>query len=437
LIAGSLSILLGRWIFGAWFNHVSLYSGIWSLSLSFFELRLIRYYPLELETWILIIGAWIAFILGSITIVAAHYAFADHSPKKVNLLNAIALKPLENETLILNRLLWALNAITLIAAFQHWYIVVHKFGSIANVFIWANILRTALVQNELPGMIPYADSLALSASLLAGFYTASIGRLKAVAALSLIIVILVDMASMGRAKMILGGILFLCGYMLCRRRRSEIASKLKSSKLKKVVTIGLVGAIFLIGIEVVRSHRGVIESIGGASKSLEKLRGSAFITPSIYMYFTVSHAVFNQYLKSQNEKTIWGQYTFAPFWRAISKLGFDTRVRYFQPFYNTPVSANTGSYLFELHMDYGLAGDFIVPYLLGGIASFYWFRVERRRKMLDLMVLGHVYVVIMMSFAVLSTQLGYWLISLVLGSLIASFLDRKFLTNQQNVMKIN
>jgi oligosaccharide repeat unit polymerase len=433
LIIGVGSIFLGRWVFGAWFNHVSLYSGIWSLSISFFELGLIKYYPLESETWLLIIGAWIAFMIGSLTIVAARYALRGGTPRDSHLTNGVNLIPVFDEALTLNRLLWILNFFTLIVALQHWYVVIQKFGSVANVFIWANILRTALIQDEIPGMIPYADSLALSACLLSGLYTASIGKLKTVAVMSLIIVVLVDVASMGRAKMIFAGILFLCGYIFSRRRRGETSPEFKSSKLKRAITIGLAGALLLFGVEVVRSYRGVIENIGGASKSLEKLRGGAFITPSIYMYFTVSHGVFNQYLKSQNEKTIWGQYTFAPFWRALSKLGFDTRVRYYQPFYMTPIFANTGTYLFELHMDFGLAGDLIVPYLLGSIASLFWIRTERGKRLVDLVILGHIFVVVIMSFSLMATGWGYWLLSLCMSIAIAFFLDRWLIISSHKV----
>ena len=40
-------IFLGRLMFGKWFDHVSLYTGIWGGALILFELRLINYYPLE------------------------------------------------------------------------------------------------------------------------------------------------------------------------------------------------------------------------------------------------------------------------------------------------------------------------------------------------------------------------------------------------------
>jgi hypothetical protein len=83
LMAGFLSVLLGRFLFGNWFNHVSLYGSIWSISLSLFQARLIWYYPLAPETWMLIGAAWFAFIVGSITVVAfQRFVGSDHKEKE-------------------------------------------------------------------------------------------------------------------------------------------------------------------------------------------------------------------------------------------------------------------------------------------------------------------------------------------------------------------
>ncbi|MCX6136639.1 MAG: hypothetical protein NTV54_03980 [Ignavibacteriales bacterium] len=61
-----LAFVASRMIFGAWFNHVSLYTGIWSGALVLFELRMINYHRLETETWIVIVACWLLFVLGSV-----------------------------------------------------------------------------------------------------------------------------------------------------------------------------------------------------------------------------------------------------------------------------------------------------------------------------------------------------------------------------------
>ena len=74
ILAGISTVLLGRWMFGRWFNHVGLYGAMWSFSLALFQVGLIYYYPLEMETWFIIITGWLAFVMGSGTVVCARFA---------------------------------------------------------------------------------------------------------------------------------------------------------------------------------------------------------------------------------------------------------------------------------------------------------------------------------------------------------------------------
>jgi hypothetical protein len=143
----------------------------------------------------------------------------------------------------------------------------------------------------------------------------------------------------------------------------------------------------------------------------------------VFFYFTGSHGVLNQYLKSRDERMLVGGYSLAPFWRLIAKLGFPTDVKQYQPFYFTPLPANNGTYLRELDADYGLAGVIAGPYLLGAIASGFWFRARRSQKLQDIMIVGHIFVVVGMSVFLIATQWGYWLASLLIGLAIALVID--------------
>jgi hypothetical protein len=143
------------------------------------------------------------------------------------------------------------------------------------------------------------------------------------------------------------------------------------------------------------------------------------------MYLSVNNGVLNEYLKDDVEHVVWGRYTLAPFWRIISKLGFDTYVGFYQSwFYLTPVAANTGTYIRELHADFGVGGVVIVPYLLGLLCSMYWYRVQRTNSYKDITILSHLYAVVGMSWFVMLTQLGGWVLSLVVGTIVAHYIDK-------------
>jgi len=418
------TIILGRIILGAWFNHISMYSGIWGFSLFLFCLSFIPYYPLESITWTFIIAAWAAFILGSITIIASKYSENERVLKIENKAKEDTLISIEQENRILFYLLLGLNSVTLIITIQHWFTILHVFGSIPNVIVLGSILRTALVHNEIPGMWPYGSSLTLTAMVFAGIYTTNIGKAKIIVIISILILIFDEIAGMGRGKMIIGGVLFISGYMLNKYRRNPNKDAIARGSFGKYISIIVILILLIAGAEVVRSNRGMIEQYKGASQPLKKLQHSSIITPSIYVYFTAHYGVFNKYLKENSEKGIWGRYSLAPILRMMSRIGFNTSVDYYQPFYNIPIYANTGTYLRELHVDYGVSGTVIAPYLLGIISSIYWFRVKKYKRIIDVMILGHILVIIFLSFVLMATQFGYLLISLLCGLIISYFIDR-------------
>lgn len=63
---GLSTVLLGRFLMKRWFNHVSVYSATWGLSLLAYELRWIRYNPITGLAWFYIFVAWISFLLGTV-----------------------------------------------------------------------------------------------------------------------------------------------------------------------------------------------------------------------------------------------------------------------------------------------------------------------------------------------------------------------------------
>ncbi|MEK9137481.1 MAG: hypothetical protein AAB393_10195, partial [Bacteroidota bacterium] len=105
LLSGILTVLLGRWMFGKWFNHVGLYGVVWSFSLCMFHVGLIRYYPLESETWLVIAGGWIAFVFGSGVAICARFAVHNKTQEVLN--EPSNISGIEHTHLL--RILWVIN----------------------------------------------------------------------------------------------------------------------------------------------------------------------------------------------------------------------------------------------------------------------------------------------------------------------------------------
>jgi oligosaccharide repeat unit polymerase len=409
-------------MFGKWFNHVSLYTWIWGGALILFELRLINYYPLETETWIVIVFCWLLFILGSSSVVLVRFAVNDNHPSNnpkadySNIHNG--LKQLKN-------ILWFLNIVTFTSALHDLYIVSKIFGGLSKALILGNLLYSYRVSEGLPGSIPYISSLVFTAAMLAGNYTARIEKVTLVAVLPLIIIIMIDLANMGRADILVAAILFTSTYLLTPKQK-DMSIKSNRSKVRKLALLFVVSIIVFGGSEFIRSTRHVKEGISGSSKTLQKLNSASFITPSIYLYLSSDYGVLNQYIKHGGENTPFGGNTFLPVYRILEKLGVDVHANVYQPWYKTPVKTNTGTYLRELHGDFGVIGLFAIPYIIGLLTSVFWFRVKDYGRISDLSVVAFFYGIIGMSFFVMVTRLGSYFFFIFVSILIGRYLDKKF-----------
>jgi oligosaccharide repeat unit polymerase len=416
-LVGAVLAWVGRLLYGTWFNHATHYSVIWGISLILFELRLIDYYRLEPETWIMIGSAWLAFISGSILLPLSGYS-PGRSPDIPSLVNRRDL--LQRDLLVA---IIALSTVALAAVIQHWMILLAKFGSILNVLILGNVVYSLRLSDNLAVGIPYLDSLGLTAALLGGVYTAIRRKFSFVAVMPLLVVIAEGIGLMGRMKILIAVILFLTGYFMALLRDSTEKRSAATSFYRKWAVIGLAVVLFGLAGELVRSKRGIEESIPGAGRTLRTLKTASFITPSIYLYLTVHHGVFNQYLKRDEEHHLIGANTFAPVYRFIAGFGYETEVSQYEKFYSTPVSANSGSYLREIHGDFGSLGIFIVPFLIGLLCSVLWIKYREGGRLVHLVLFAHMLVIVDLSSMIMGTRLGYWLFSLLASFSVAWYID--------------
>lgn len=423
---GSAGVLIGRFAFLNWFNHLSLYTTIWGGTLILFELRLINYYPLELETWIVIIGCWLLFVFGSMTVV-----FARMSIKKDYLMQHNRVNPIDTETNLkrLKTTLWSLNIITFIIALYDLYIVSKIFGGLTQAFVFGNLLYRYRVLGEgLPGSIPYSSSLVFTAALLAGNYTARVQKLTLVGILPFIIILMIDFAIIGRADILIVGILFTSAYFLTQTHKTRGQKKIRLSPRKLGILV-IAAAILVGGAEFIRSIRQVKEEIKGSTSILKTLSTARVITPSIYLYLSSDYGVLNKYILKGGENTPIGGHTFLPLYRIFERLGFDVHSQAFQKWYKTPVSVNTGTYLRELHGDFGIAGLLFGPYLIGVFSSIFWFRIREHGRYTDLAIAVFFYTIIGMSFFVMATRISPFFFYFFVSIIIGYFLDKKSSAN--------
>lgn len=421
---GIAGVIAGRLLFDRWFNHVSLYSFIWGTGLAFFEMRLIDYKSITAEVWMVIAYAWMAFVIGAATLRLAKTSVAVQTETRATVLPARNMA-LEHKLLV--SFILILSAIAMLAVLRRWSTLINMFGGIGGVLVNGITIYRMRVSGETAGTIPYLPSLALTAVCLAGMYSGRVGKIKLLVLIPLFIIIIDDISHAGRAKMLIGGILFFTSYSLTRFVTAKEAP-LPISKVRGVLTLGIVVALLFVAAEFVRSYRGAYERFYGASKELSKLERNAFVTPSIYLYLSSQPGVFNAYWKAGGEHYFPGANTFAPLFRILARLNLSDSVPHFQKFYSIPVQTNTGTYLRELHADFGIAGILVVPYVLGFLCTMLWFRVKNQPTLAAIALLTHLYVIVAFSYLYQVTRVGEWFVSLIASLLVSYFINLRLTT---------
>lgn len=410
-----LSVILGKYLFQSHFNPITIYAVIWSVELILYEWRLIRYFDLSFQTWIIIVSAFICFVMGVITV----FLF-----RKINHLDNIALNFTNNlqsssngNDRTLHIIIYSSVVIGLIGAVQHWMVLLKMFGSIINIFLNAPTIYMMRIQGQIHGVIPYLASFSYVAAFLSGIYTGKKGKWHPGTVLAFLGVVLEDTANVARAGMLLVFLQYFTAVVLSRMRYSGKREKRVVNK-KLIISVLILFVILAIFATMIKSARTVVEEYKSASRALNKMKNSSVITPTIYMYFSCQVGVLNKYLEKDDEKMMWGENTFLPLYNLISKTSLIKHPSFYQRGYFVPMWSNTGTYLREIHSDFGYAGIFIFPYLLGLGITLLWWRYFEHGRIFDLLLLVYLMLILYFSFLCMITRLGHWWISLMILLLV-------------------
>jgi oligosaccharide repeat unit polymerase len=404
-------IILGKLIFRKWINHLTLYCFIMGGVIFLYELKLIAYPKLLPEAWFFIISSFLSFLFGILTIISARNLY----PKDQNLhKEATTFLPIlaDNGKALKYSILF-FSIIGLFVAFQRWYVLINMFGSIPEVLLNAAVIYRLNVQQEIKEFIPILPSFVYIAVFLSGIYTAYKGRFSFLSFLPFIGIIIKGLTNFGRAELLLTIMEFFFSFFLFRHLLNyNSTQKFKFSKKNAIVASALLIILFIASASFVRVSRGSFENYQGTSRELRQLKENFIISPSIYLYFSSTFGVLSKYIESGGENTKFGENTFLIGYVFLSKLGIIKRPSEFQKGYHIPMWTNTGTYIREVHADFGITGVFLFPYLIGLLLTWLWFKFYKEKSMIVFAFLVYLYLIIGFSFLVMVTRLNQWYISL-------------------------
>jgi oligosaccharide repeat unit polymerase len=421
LVILCLSLYWGRRFFKRWYNPISIYALMWSLEIILYEIRLVRYPHIADRTWLIIGAGFFGFMAG----VWAYFwgeRLAAGPGTEGNAPETDEEDWIRNKTL-LNGIILATALLGIVGAVQHWQVLLREFGSIGGILLNGPAIYRMRVAGEIHGLLPYVTSLLNVSIFFSGIYTGRYGLLSLGMIFAFGGVVIEDLANFGREGMLFAFCEFVAIVLVFRARfcSPQEKRKVRRRQLFSLVSVFLVVILFA---SVVRSLRSGKEVIKGASRKLNRTDTGTVITPSMYLYFSSQIVVLNQYLQKENEFSRWGENTFLPVYNVLSKFGIVQRPSTYQEGYFIPVWSNTGTYLREIHSDFGILGVIFLPFLLGLFSSFFWVRYLNTGRTHYLVFLTYLLIVVHFTFLMMITRSAKWWISSVIILILLIALNR-------------
>jgi len=422
IVMTGVAVWLGRAWFHRWFNPLSLYSALWGFCFISYEFKLIQYYPVRLMAWVYAAIASICLYFGSAFVLFLSGPVL-RAPRPSFVVDKIRLK----RSILFLSFLGAIGVADQIRG------VANHFGNpLVAVFVNAGDIYTERVSGLATG-VPYFSSFLFVACILAGVYTASVGKLTLAASAPLILETLNNIFGMFRGGVIMAAFLFLVAFLYTPR-----STKFSVKRWQQIVAASLALVILIGGFAFVSSTRGLGVDFPGITPAMEKITEFIPVFPSIYSNFSAPPVALSMYLASSHEarRGHWGEFAFWPVFRLLERLGVSRSEPRFEEDYYTPVPTNTATYVKNLDSDFGLPGVVFFPLLLGGSMTALIRGVELRFRFLYLLILSNLYLIVVFSFVVNFMAQGSWYISVAGGIVTGLVLDgpskaRKFLATSR------
>lgn len=420
LLVGSLA---GRKIFKTWINHLTIYFFVIGGLTFLFELKLLAYRNLSLTSWFFLISSTLAFLLGVMSVLSARQLNLSKVGFPRVKVESIPLFQGDGKILKYSAIFFSL--VGLFVALHRWYIMINIFGSIPAVFVNAAWVYRINVKGEIKEFIPILPSFVYVGVFLSALYTAYKGKFSFLSFFPILCIILKELTYFGRGEMLFATLEFVFTFSLTRYLlRKEENVKYKFSKANATISIILLLAIVLTAASIVRSSRGVKENIRGTSPVLKQLEDSFIFTPSVYFYLSSDLGVLDQYFRKDIESANFGENTLRGVYYLLSKLKLVDEPSFFQKGYFIPYWSNTGTWIREIHADFGFAGVIILPYIIGLISTWLWFKFFQEKKIYLLVFLVYLYIILAFSFLVMVTRLNQWFLSQLLILFFLPILNR-------------
>lgn len=424
-VVSILGILLGKFLFKKWLNHLTLYCFLFGSSIFLYELKLLPYVNIIPFAWFIVIISFLSFLFGTITIISARNLFKEN-PTLIEK-SDISFKIFSDGGKTLKYAIILFSLISIYSTIEFWMVLIKQFGSIPGVLINAQIIYRLNISGELKGSTPYINLFGFVALFFAAIYTAYNKKFTLLSFIPLISIIIREIGGAGRAAMSVALVEFILAFFLFRYLlNNDYSNRFKFSKTSAIVASTLLLAVFILATTLVKISRAseTSEKFSGASSELSQTRENILISPSVYLYASSNVGVLSKYLSSKGENIGIGQNTFQTLYLILAKLGVIERPYEYPKGYYIPMWTNSATYLRDLHADFGIAGVLLGPYFLGLLVTWLWFNFYERKSIITFTFLIYLDLVVVFACLGIVTRFHFWTLALLFILLIIPVLEK-------------
>ena len=313
-------------------NPVVLYVLPWLLSVSLYEMKLIKYYTLSLTTWLII-------ILFQGLFFACCFVFKEKKEAKVR----DYCHSLDSRTVFWT--IMALTAFSALAIMPNFIFFLHRYG-ITFMSKFSEVYNDRLNGNA-PFSIPYIGVFIYLCVVLTGIYYKKYG-INFYLFIPLGLAVIDSIQGGGRSGLVLIFLLFVVPYLFVQKDTKKV--KKNKNWIWIAAFLFLVVAAFVL---VTRERSWIDENHEDYRYMSDTMKSLIKISPSIYKnyaYFSSPIGVLNAYL--ENPDFTFGKNSLSFFISFLNKFGADLPYARYQDYYYVPIHTNVGTYIREIIQDY-------------------------------------------------------------------------------------
>ena len=332
LITSIAELIVAYQIYKKIVNPVVLYVFPWLLSVSLYEMKLIKYYALSLTTWLIIIlfqGLFFA------------CCFVYKQKREVKIRNYC--HSLDSRTVFWT--IMALTAFSALAIVPNFIIFLHRYG-ITFISKFSEVYNDRLNGNA-PFSIPYIGVFIYLCVVLTGIYYKKNG-INFYLFIPLGLAVIDSIQGGGRSGLVLIFLLFAVPYLFVQKEPKKV--KKNKNWIWIVAFLCFVVAVFVL---VTQERSWINEDHEDYQYMSDTMKSLLKISPSIYKnyaYFSSPIGVLNAYL--ENPDFTFGKNSLSFFISFLNKFGANLPYARYQDYYYVPIHTNVGTYIREIIQDY-------------------------------------------------------------------------------------